>query len=441
MDTCKFTCVCSENHICLSYSATYDCFKSNTTIICSPGDDNHTLRNLLLNKILNHPNILPVENVSVSPQNVPVVSTSGEEVFAYDSFHIQYANLIPLDEYIYSHTLSFNTKQKIFLDIAHVITYLCYKGIYHQNIHPSNIYIDPITKIAYLSNFGDANSNHILTAYWIDPAISELNFTNQGELINNEILISGNVWSLGLLGVWLFIDDNIYDWASGIDDEEMDIVYFLKGRFNKGLEKAHLNLNDIPMDMINLLDDFMHPLIEIRFQALGDYIDVSDDMMKEWGEDAIDITQFNEWDLDKRIKHVCDVYDIVILYHVVHRVSVVSTLNIIDNKPEIAERSKNVLIDDYVNNMKSLIIECKNESIIVVKDVLTAIEVTPSKSDKLKLFYLLYDHVLPKCYNHIDSRIFWKKVIDKLHETSDLHDIADLKSRRLTELKLTKSKY
>ena len=147
--------------------------------------------------------------------------------------------------------------KKIFEDIGSVIIYLYNHGVYHQNIHPNSIMVDPLTLKPYIINFKYANLKSTIRGSWVDPWIMQEYYTTWVHPSKDKML-QGNLWSLGVLGIWMFIDRNVYNWIEErSDDETIDISYLIKGRFGFGISNANLNLRLIPKSIIWLIDSLI----------------------------------------------------------------------------------------------------------------------------------------------------------------------------------------
>lgn len=325
-------------------------------------------RELLMYNMLEHSNIPVISNVKKSA--------------GYIYFDME--RLVCIEDIVSE--LNMVEKHKIFKELVGLVEYLAYKGVYHQDIRPSNILFDPETKKPYLIDYGFANSDFTVRGCWTDPKVSEYFYINI-KTPPKEMFIAGDIWSLGLFGVWLFVDQDIYEWVRGFDDECMDIIYVLKGRFGNGLRSAHLDLDGLDEELVNNLDGLMSSDICKRLEALDNIYQVTLKDMEIWDYPVVmpnDIKEYvyNQYGLDNM-----EIYD-------------------------------------------------KDSAIIVIKDILYRIEHS-RKPEKIKLLYQLYDDVLPKCYQDINNQKFWTTCVDKLIEINNDSevDISDLYERRIDEVK------
>jgi serine/threonine protein kinase len=361
-------------------------------------------------KILNHPNIPTIDNVGIG---------YASHYREYVHFHMK--NLIPLDRYYEEIKNDTITKWKIFRDITGVVMYLSYKGIYHQNIKPSNILIDPDTRIAYLSDYSYAGSSFTMRSGWVDPEISEY-FYNNSKTPPATLMIGGEIWSLGLLGVWLFIDSEIYKWSAGADDECMDIVYLLKGRFGSGLRNAQFNLDEVDNDLINTLDKMMGSDFEERLRALRKIKPVTNEEINSWG-DRISLTKFNKMSFKERKEYVFNMYEIK---------------RTVDKGIRVNTRySEPMYLNDYIEMMKQIPLINKKGSIEALRDILNITDNLYGVENRVKITTLLYDHILPQCFDHIDNYRFWSTAVSKLEEFKEETkvDMTGLYNRNIGKLR------
>ena len=125
--------------------------------------------------------------------------------------------------------------------MINVVAYLNSRGVYHQNLLPESIYVlsgPNVKPLVWLTDFSMANHNHTNSRGCNDPNLIEKWYTSQP--INTDDLCNGNLWSLGMLGIYIFHDRDIYDWIdTHADDETIDLCYIIRGRFGYGLERAH----------------------------------------------------------------------------------------------------------------------------------------------------------------------------------------------------------
>ncbi len=393
----------------------------NTVTKCIPTFDHTAFHELYLYKFLNHPNIHNINNVGI-----------GYDSSDRECIHFHMKNLVPLNKYYDEIKNDTITKWKIFRDISGAVMYLVYKGICHQNIKPDNILIDPCTRIAYLSNYSYAGSNFTMRGGWIDPEISDYFYKNV-KTPPASLMIGGNIWSLGLLGVWLFIDSEIYKWSAGADDECMDIVYLLKGRFGLGIRKAQFNLDEVDNDLINTLDKMMGPDFEERLRALRKIKPVTNREINSWGE-RISLTNFNKMSFEERKKYVFNMYELK---------SKVDRGVRVQTRYSTSIHSKSMYLYDYIEMMEQMPIINKKECIFALQDILNILDNLSGVENKVKLITLLYDYILPKCYYHIDNYRYWSVCISKLEEfkTDAREDMTGLYNRNIDKLKEVRDKY
>lgn len=198
---------------------------------------------------LDHPHIPKIWNVK---------QETAQEYPQTEYIEYEMEQMIPITEYI-SEIQESDEKRRIFREIASAVKYLGKKGIYHQNIKADTIFIHPVTKSAFLTDFEAASNSFILRGCWVDPDISHYYYTNYDNP-SRKIMLSGDIWSLGLFGVWLFCDQDIYDSLNEeADDETIDIAYLLYNRFGRGLCNAGLDLESVPKEIIDLIDLLMAP--------------------------------------------------------------------------------------------------------------------------------------------------------------------------------------
>ena len=407
-------------------------------IKCQLTHNDSPYREVLMYHWLDHPNIPKISGMEI------ITSQYGKEYL-----HFKMKKLVPLKEY-YEQIEGDDTKWKIYLGIISVVTYLCRKVVHHQDIRPSNILVDPDNGTPYLIDFGLANDTYTVRAGWVDPAISEYYYTKK-ESPPCQMMIGGNVWSLGLLGIWLFIDNEIYDWAQATDDEigpSTDIAYLLKGRFGWGLRKANLDLEDIEDSIIDLIDRFMGPSFKERIRALRDIqTDRIDTLIKR--DNQINMDEFNDLDTTQAKKdYVLRLFEDekIDIYIPPPKVLVSTSVSYNAQKDEVVRCFHNAKLQntiDYVKNIRQIPIRSKEEAVKVMRDILDATDSVRGTENKVKLVYLIYDDVLPKCYGYISSVRFWTTCIFKLEEFEKVPnaDMSDLVSRRMKELEEVRDKY
>ncbi len=90
----------------------------------------------------------------------------------------------------------------------------------------------------------------------------------------------------------------------------------------------------------------------------------------------------------------------------------------------------------YIEMISNVPIENKQECIDAIKDILDTIESTKCYINKAAIICMLYDIILPKCYEYIPEEKFWVVTIKKLHEfyNNEKVDFNDIMEKRLPEL-------
>ena len=366
---------------------------------CQPTYNDAPFRELIMYYHLDHPNIPKIFDT----QYIKEVSKN--------YIHFSMKRYVPLKEYYHIIKDDIETKRKIFLDIVKAVSYLQSRNVYHQDIRSDNVLIDintnPVT--AYLVDFGLSCADYVAIAGWIDPDISEYYYTHY-KAPPHETRIAGDSWSLGLFGVYLFCDDEIYEWVGCVDDETMDIVYFLKGRFGFGLEKAHLDLKEGPEDILEII------------QALINRTSITNG----YEYDPINMSGFNQLNTTTdKLSYVQELYGEILIVDKLY-----GEILIVDN---ISRE-----IDEYIETTREKRIESRSDGIAIIKDLLNKCETNIGGHNKVKLVYLLYDHLLPQVYDYFKPDFsFWNTVIRKLEELQQEPgvDLSDLVERRMGELK------
>ncbi len=230
----------------------------NLMVVCLSCYDDGIYRELVVLDQLDHPNIPKPQDVEYSR------GYHGPKQY----IHYSLPRCVQLTDIV--ETLDVNVKRQIFMDIGSAVAYITSKGIYHQNISPNSIYIDLKTLTPYLLNYTYANFCFTNRASWVDPEINQEYYTTW---VDPEVskMVSGNIWSLGFLGVWMFIDQSVYDWAEErADDETIDIAYVVKGRFGFGLHRANLELVNVPESIIGIIDLLMSEVMsDLRNTSLN----------------------------------------------------------------------------------------------------------------------------------------------------------------------------
>ncbi|GAG81788.1 unnamed protein product, partial [marine sediment metagenome] len=253
-------------------------------IKCQPSYNDAPFRELISYHHFDHPNI---------PKIWDVEFVKG---ITQKFIHFKMNRYTPLKEYIEENDLDIETKREIFLDILKAVSYLQSRSVYHQDVRVDNVLIDtnvsPIK--AYLCDFGFVNDTFTARAGWVDYIISEYYYNHRSQP-PLETMLDGDCWSLGLFGVYLFCDEDIYNWARGVDDECMDIVYFIRGRFGSGLHNAHLNLEDVPEDILEMIKVLMDDRIGIT---------------NGYEYDPIDFDEFNQSDKLEYVKNLMNISEI-----------------------------------------------------------------------------------------------------------------------------------
>ena len=368
-----------------SYGTIYE-KDDNTVTKCQPCYRDAAYREVLMYKELKHPNILEISDVGIS---------HGESN-KYIHFNMKF--LVPLLEYIESDTPT-TIRWKIFQELASVVMYLGCRGVHHQDIRPQNIVVDPVTHTPYLIDFGFCGDNYTVRSGWTDPYVSEYYYTFR-KTPPFEMLRYADIWSLGLLGVWLFVDSDIYSWSCGYDDECMDIVYPLRGRFGWGLRKANFDLDNVDNHLIDLLDRMMGQELKERTVALFEIHPITADQLEEW-DNPIDLKMFNKMDSKAMLNRVMEVYDILDEPYF----------------PKIYSIFGSAMgVCDYVKAVKQCVINNKQDALKVVQDILDANERVRGKESKVEIVKVLYNEVLPKCHDLLDTARFWKVVAEKLED-------------------------
>ena len=247
---------------------------------CQPTYDDSATRELLMYHLLDHPNIPKISNVTLVNQD------------RKDYVHFDMKRLTSFPDYIQYYNPDTEIRKNIYLDIIDALAYIQSRNVYHQDIRPENILIDTTTDKAYLIDFGLACDTFVSRSGWTDPLITEFYYTEY-EAPSTKVMMKGDSWSLGLLGLYLFCDEEIYEWTNQFDDECMDVAYSLRGRFDFGLDRAHLDLDEIPEDILGIIKCLMN-----RRNITNGY-----------KSDMINMEHFNTLDTIEKLKYIEKLYD------------------------------------------------------------------------------------------------------------------------------------
>ena len=197
-------------------------------------------RELMMYKWLNHTNIPKISTINYCKNRKQIKY----------SFNLPdgYTTYTTLNKYNNNNN---NNNQIIFDQLINVVAYLNSRGVYHQNLLPENIYILSGNKnpLVWLTNFSMANHNHANSRSCNDPSIIEKWHTSQP--FNTDELCDGDLWSVGMLGIYLFYDRDVYEWIDNhADDETIDLCYTIRGKFGYGLERAGYYCGDNNINQI-----------------------------------------------------------------------------------------------------------------------------------------------------------------------------------------------
>lgn len=304
------------------------------------------LRELFFFSNLNHPNIPKIYDVR-----------NDEKMVYY-----KMKKCVPLSEYDYPNKL------KLFNSILETITYLHSRGIYHQNIHPDSILIDPETNIPYLIDFSSSNSKHIVRSEWVDPVLNDFPYD---DFPSDKTLMEGDYWSLGILGIYLFYDHDIYDklWFDSEDGYEGLPADFEIDSYDDTI-KSLLNKN-LEINIVDPLD--------------SDFLNKS----KPW---------FETVELLKKLGSI--------------------NLN-----------------DLYVGELKKTIISNHKEGITCINGIINKLTQIQNNDIRIKIIYVMYDNILPQCYGYFNDRFWLSvidKLGEFYNSHPDIFD--DLYIRRINQL-------
>lgn len=391
---------------CIHYNSVYD-LKNGMVSKCK-NVVNSSFREVILYNLLNHPNIPKISNLFITNQN--------QEKY----IHFQMKKLVPLDEYYIQIKTNTVKKWKIFRELVSVVMYLGCRGLYHQNICPDNVLIDTETDTPYLIDYEFCGHSYTVRRSWTDPLISEC-YYQTFDTPSKEMMMEGDIFSLGLLGVWLFIDSNIYQWTYGYDDETPEFTYLVKDRFGSGLRNNNFKLDNIDEYKLRLLDRMMGTNTKDRIIAMAEIYKVTENELNAW-DDPIDINGLNKMTEDNMMKKVIDLYGL--------NCCLDNNDNCLDNMNKYIDMNKTTPIESYV------------EAVKIIKDILSMVENEPKTENKVKLVCFLYDHIIPRCYDYINNSKFWRVVIDKLEELKlENKHILDLYLRNIDDLKTVLGRY
>lgn len=375
-------------------------------------------RNIYISHLLSHPNIAKISDVELTYKKV-----YRDEVRGCVKYKTPITNCINSMESALVKCAYFYDNRKVFMEVASAVAYLCDAGIYHQMIRPEAIYLTvdkspSQSNIAYLSDFGLANDSYTMRAPWTDPAIIKAHYNNNNNNNNSknnnkELLIQGNLWSLGLFGVWLFCDPKIYDRLEWDDEDNLGLYKLLKQRFGRGLKHANVDVSYLSNDILTLIDWLMSPNKLARQEALNQIRTV-----KNVG--SIDTSGFNNLNCstcfdqyyNKHINFLTDKYPGLITKHVTY-------------------------VEDWTQKINAKPITNKTEACAVIKEILSAVEESP-RVFRPAMVRVLYNDILPKTYEHIINRNFWNTTHSKLQELireeASLSDLYDKHGKKLLSL-------
>ena len=340
----------------------------NQVIKCQSSDNESVDRELFMYYHLDHPNIPKIKDVNI-------VKSRCKE---YIHFTMKkYTTLSKND-------LTIENKRKIFLDLVDVVAYLQSRNMYHQDIRPENIVLDSDMK-PYLIDYGMTCDTFCCKSYYTSPDILD---SDQPSL---KMFMKGDSWSLGLLGLHLFCEEDIYQWAY----DHFSVPCALKGKF---LHLKKSDVSTVPSDILQVIKALLR----------GKFITT------KYQKDPLDFETFNR----------SNQRETIMLYY---------------NPPiETSERKEN--ISDLISRLRNYPTETKDDMINVIRTVIDMERWQKIKrEERVDMIHFLYDYLLPLAVNKfgkgpsIDR--FWDVCIRKLEEFEHEPELKGWVKTKLPELK------
>lgn len=363
---------------------------------CQPLNSSSPSRELLFYHYLNHPNIPKIYNCEL-------IYTEEERYLHFDM-----KRMISLMDYLNEKDMRIKDLISVYISLVDTVSYVQSRWIYHQDIRPENILLDASVSppIPYLIDFGLTSDTLICKRGWNDPAITEWCCFNTGAP-PIEMLLEGDSWSLGLLGIYMFADREIYDWTDALKPKRKSMVRALRNRFEGGSENWDVDLDQVPEEVIELIELLLRRTL----------------ITNGYKEDRIHMREFNDLEtVGGAFRYVNKIYT--------------SRGNPIK---ETFMFSDGTTLDQYITNLKTSRIESSEAAIKTMKEIISKLDQISTVQFEMELIRTIYNDVLPRCYQYIDCAKFWITAKEKLKEIGRAapkygYDMSGLIEEKLPEL-------